>query len=75
MGTPLDPKCVPYTYMDPLGLIQSETLRLPEQYKPSEAQGSTNYCGHVSHSLNSLTGGGYIGGYIREYYRGYLGGY
>ena len=26
---------------------------------------------HMSHSLNSLKGGGYIGNYIGDYYRGY----
>ena len=24
MGTPLGPKCIPYTYMDPLGKLQAE---------------------------------------------------
>ena len=29
MGTPLGPKYVPYTYMDPLGVLSTRTFLVP----------------------------------------------
>ena len=52
MGTPLGPKYIPYTYMDPLGSFGEQGT---ESYRsPASA---IHRCPHVSHSLNSLKGG------------------
>ena len=55
MGTPLGPKYIPYTYMNPLG---------------KKKFGFRECAAYMSHSLNSLKGD-YMGEYIGDYYRGY----
>ena len=81
MGTPLGPKYIPYTYMDPLG--KPEVSCLPPGRRRwigpclswrkrlgSSVMSPKGPCSYMSYSLNSLKGG-YIGDYIGDYYRGY----
>ena len=39
MGTPLGPKCIPYTYMDPLGNKDNSLRTKPRGHCPSPAGG------------------------------------
>ena len=60
MGTPLSPKHIPYTYMDPLGKVY-----------PDNQSSRRSRLGAPFERLSKLPKGGYIGDYMGYYDRGY----